>query len=93
VEAIRYQGEEVAQAEMELRWQFWKRISLVGLGGLGSAWNDLGDFSNEETVTTYGAGVRYEIARRYGLHMGADVAFGPDDPILYIQFGSAWMRP
>ena len=93
VEAMRYQGEEVAQAEAELRWQFWKRISLVGLGGLGSAWNDLGDFRHQETISTYGAGLRYEIARRYGLHLGADVAFGPDDPILYIQFGSAWMRP
>ncbi|HET9952496.1 MAG TPA: BamA/TamA family outer membrane protein [Candidatus Eisenbacteria bacterium] len=92
-EAMRYQGEEVAQAEVELRWQFWKRISAVGLWGLGSAWNDLGGFDNRETITTYGAGVRYEIARRYGLHVGADVAFGPDDPILYIQFGSAWMRP
>jgi outer membrane protein assembly factor BamA len=93
VEALRYRGEETAQAEIELRWQFWKRISLVGIGGIGSAWNNLGGFRDENTVTAYGTGVRYELARRYGLHMGADVAFGPDDPILYIQFGSAWKRP
>jgi hypothetical protein len=25
--------------------------------------------------------------------MGLDVAFGPDDPALYVQFGNAWFRP
>ncbi len=30
VQAMRYQGEDVAQFEAELRWQFWKRFSLVG---------------------------------------------------------------
>ena len=30
---LRYQGEEVAQIETELRWQFWKRFSLVGFVG------------------------------------------------------------
>jgi len=29
---------------------------------------------------------------RNGLHMGLDVAFGPDEPAIYIQFGSAWLR-
>ena len=47
----------------------------------------------DQSVTTAGAGFRYLIARSYGLHMGMDVAFGPDDPVLYIVFGSAWLRP
>jgi glucose/arabinose dehydrogenase len=42
---------------------------------------------------TGGGGFRYELARKYKLHMGLDVAFGPDGPALYVQFGSAWMRP
>jgi hypothetical protein len=25
--------------------------------------------------------------------MGLDVGFGPDQPILYVVFGNAWMRP
>jgi glucose/arabinose dehydrogenase len=44
-------------------------------------------------VTTGGAGFRYELARKYKLHAGADVAFGKDGPALYIQFGHAWARP
>ena len=93
VAAMRYQGEEVAQAEAELRWQFWERFSLVGFGGVGSAWNNRDRFENQKTVTAYGTGLRYELARKYGLHMGIDVAFGPDDPVIYLQFGSAWARP
>jgi hypothetical protein len=46
-----------------------------------------------EVIVTGGTGFRYEVARRYGLHMGVDVAFGPDDPAIYVQFGSAWLRP
>lgn len=89
---LRYQGEEVADLEMELRWQFWKRLSLVGFGGVGGAWNDFLDFSRSEAVGTGGFGFRYELARKYGLHMGADFAFGAEGFVLYIQFGSAWGR-
>lgn len=92
-QAMRYQGEDVAQVEAELRWQFWKRFSLVGFVGAGAAWNDFERFDQTLTVVTGGTGFRYELARKYGLHMGLDVAFGPDAPIIYVQFGSAWMRP
>lgn len=91
--AMRYQGDEVAQAEGELRWQFWKRFSLVGFGGGGMAWNNFDHFEKTRTIVTGGTGFRYELARKYGLHMGADIAFGPDGPVVYVQFGSAWMRP
>jgi hypothetical protein len=33
------------------------------------------------------------MARTYGLHMGMDIAFGPDDPAIYVIFGGAWTRP
>jgi hypothetical protein len=36
-----------------------------------------------------GAGLRYLIARTYGLHMGLDLGVGPNGPILYVVFGSA----
>jgi hypothetical protein len=90
---MRYQRDLLAQGEVELRWQFWKRVSLVGFAGTAVAWNDRTVLERKVTVTTGGGGLRYELARRYRLHMGADVAFGPDGGALYIQFGSAWLRP
>ena len=35
--AMRYQGEETALIESELRWQFWNRWSAIGFAGTGSA--------------------------------------------------------
>lgn len=90
---MRYQGEYVSQVEVEGRWQFWRRLSLVGFGGKGLTWNELEGFERKVDITTGGGGVRYELARRYKLHMGLDVAFGPDGPAIYVQFGSAWARP
>ncbi len=93
VAMLRYQGEEVADVETEARWQFYKRFSVVGFAGAGVAWNDFESLDNTQTVLTGGTGFRYEIARRYGLHTGLDVAFGPDNPVIYVVFGSAWLRP
>jgi hypothetical protein len=90
---MRYQRDNLAQGEAEVRWQFWKRFSLVGFAGYAEVWNSKEGFERKLDVTTGGGGFRYEIARKYQLHMGADVAFGPDGPALYIQFGHAWARP
>jgi outer membrane protein assembly factor BamA len=90
---MRYQGEAVADIEAELRWQFWKRFSLVGFLGAGAAWNDFERFDDTQTLVTWGSGFRYEIARKYGIHMGLDLAFGPDGTAVYFQVGSAWARP
>jgi hypothetical protein len=90
---MRYQGDEIAQVEAEVQWRCWKRFSLVGFAGYGAAWNDFERVDNERTVVTGGAGFRYEIARAYGLHMGLDLAFGPDVTAIYVVVGSAWMRP
>lgn len=93
VPVMRYQGEEAAQGEFELRWQFWKRWSLVAFGGAGAAWNNFERLDNKVTAVAAGGGFRYELARKYGLHMGVDAALGPDGPAVYVQFGSAWIRP
>jgi hypothetical protein len=93
VQALRYQGEQAAEFEGELRWQLHPRFSLVGFAGTGVARSNLAQRETEKTVTAGGAGFRYLVAREYGLHMGLDLAVGPDQPIFYVVFGSAWVRP
>lgn len=93
VQAMRYQGRQAADVEVELRWQAHPRFSVVGFGGAGIARADAAVAERSKTVTTGGAGFRYLAARTYGLHMGIDVGFGPDKPIVYVVFGSAWPRP
>jgi len=93
VQALRYQGEEAAEVEAELRWQLHPRFSLVGFGGAGVARMDNRFADSKEKVYAGGGGFRYLLARKHGLHMGLDVATGPDGPIWYVVFGSAWLRP
>jgi len=93
VAALRYQGEQAAELEAELRWQVHPRFGVVAFGGAGTARGDAAQVDRDKNVTTAGAGFRYLIARTYGLHMGVDVAVGPDDPAIYIVFGNAWLRP
>ncbi|HSG23663.1 MAG TPA: BamA/TamA family outer membrane protein [Azonexus sp.] len=93
VPAMRYQGEKVAQIEAELRWQFWERFSAMCFVGAGLAADEIRNLTRDSNVVAGGAGLRYEIARKYGIHMGLDVAWSRDGPAVYFQVGSAWMRP
>jgi hypothetical protein len=93
IPALRYQGDQVLSGELELRWQFQSRFSVLGFYGGGVTWSD--DALGERTQDAFagGGGVRYLVARRFGLHVGLDYAQGPDGGVIYVQFGSAWTRP
>jgi hypothetical protein len=93
VQALKFQGEQAAELEAELRWQLKPRFSVVGFAGAGTARISFAMGDRDESVTAGGAGFRYLIARRYGLHMGFDVAGGADDTVFYLVFGNAWLRP
>jgi hypothetical protein len=93
VQALQYQGDQAAEVEAELRWQFHPRFSLVGFGGAGIARGSSSQPDREKAVVSGGGGVRYLVARDYGMWMGLDVGFGPDKPIIYVVFGYAWIRP
>ena len=90
IPAARYQAENVALIEGELTWQFTPRWSVLGFLGAGWADNSGSELFNSSSRVTQGAGLRYNIARQYGLHVGLDVARGPEDTVWYIQVGSAW---
>ena len=86
----RYQGQNVGSGEVQIMWKLnprWMLLSFVGSGLAGKSSSEMWD---SELQNAYGAGFRYTIARRYGLHMGVDVARGPEDTALYINVGSGF---
>jgi hypothetical protein len=85
----RYQDDNVSAAELELRWNATLRWALVGFFGTGKAWGTE-RFGEANSILAGGMGVRYLIARRLGIYMGADVARGPEKTAFYIQVGNAW---
>jgi hypothetical protein len=90
IPAARYQDENTALVEAELRWNLNRRWALLGFAGAGRAWGREHDFSEADTAGTWGVGVRRLVARRLGLYLGVDVARGPEETAFYIQAGSAW---
>ena len=93
IPAMRYPGNRVVQSEIEARWQLHGRWSVVGFAGAGLARIDEGALVRDKTAGGAGMGFRYELARKFGLHAGIDVARGPEDTAVYLQVGSAWFRP
>jgi hypothetical protein len=93
VAAMRYQGDEMASAEAEARWQVRGRWSLVGAAGYGSAHTDREFFSATRAVWSGAVGFRYELARMFGMHAGMDLGFSSGETAIYFQIGNAWFRP
>ncbi|TPE46954.1 BamA/TamA family outer membrane protein [Amaricoccus solimangrovi] len=93
VEANRVQGQRALSAEAQLTRQLSDRWALDAFAGFGEAWaGDKTFFSDSGGIVTGGGGFRYRIASALGIDAGLDVAVGPEGPIVYIQFGSAWSR-
>jgi hypothetical protein len=92
IPAARYQGMIDGLTEAEIRWDLYKRWSVVGFGGTGKAFDSWDKFNDADLVYSYGAGFRYLLARKFKLRMGVDIARGPEQWAYYITFGSAWLK-
>ena len=94
VPAMRYQGDQAASLELEARWQFSARWSLVPFAGVGATHLDRSvAVTDGQSVASGGLGLRYELARKFGLHAGLDLAHSPGTTVVYLQIGNAWFRP
>jgi hypothetical protein len=93
VPAVRFQGEQAASAELELRWQFHERWSVVGFGGSGATRTERRNDVLRQSVASGGFGFRYELARKFGLNAGIDIAHSPGTTAIYFVVGNAWFRP
>jgi hypothetical protein len=94
VPAMRYQGDQVASIEVEARWQLAGRWSVVPFGGVATSRIEHRTFPpSSQHVGGGGVGFRYELARKFGLHAGLDLAHSPGVTAVYFQVGNAWFRP
>jgi hypothetical protein len=93
VPSVRYQGEQAASVEIEASWRVHGRWSAVAFGGAGWTTTKSNRASASQDVASAGVGVRYEVARKFGMHVGADIAHSPGTTAIYLVVGSAWFRP
>ncbi len=92
IPVYRYQGNTDVLSELEFRWDFVRRWSLVLFSGTGKAFDNWSDFGSAAWIVSYGSGFRYQLARKFKLRVGLDVAHGPDTWAYYIVFGSNWLK-
>jgi hypothetical protein len=90
--AVRYQGKADILTELEFRWDFYRRWSVMFFSGTGKAFDDWNQFGSADWITTFGTGARYLLARKFKLRVGIDVAKGPETWAYYIVFGSNWRK-
>jgi hypothetical protein len=88
--AMRYQADNTALAEVEVSYDIDDRWTILGFAGTGKAVNNDQSFNQAEWQNAQGAGFRYLLARQLGLRTGIDIAKGPEEWTMYLQFGGAW---
>lgn len=89
VESYRYQGDEIATLQGQVTYDIDHRWKVSAFYGAGQA-KEESQLSETQVVDAYGAGFRYQLARRYGLFMGVDVARSEGDYAFYISLGSGF---
>ena len=94
VPAMRYQGDQMAS----LRGRSCAGSSSAAGASSASAaparrGPSAGASSRTQNVGSGGVGFRYELARKFGLHAGIDVAASPGTTAVYFVVGNAWFRP
>ncbi len=67
VPAVRYQGDQAASIEVEARWQFFGRWSVVAFGGAGATRTNRQTSVATQSVGSGGFGFRYELASKFGI--------------------------
>jgi len=90
IPALRYQGERVAVAEVEGRYNLAPRWAVIGFAGEGAVSSDVPIIDTEQRIYAYGLGGRYKIFEAQNIWVGIDIAKGPEDVNWYIQVGHAW---
>ncbi len=90
IPALRYQGQRVAVAEVEGRYNFSPKWALIGFIGAGSTSSNDPAFDTAQDIHSYGLGGRYRIFEAQNIWVGIDIAKGPEETNWYIQVGHAW---
>jgi hypothetical protein len=90
IPAMRYQGDQVAVAEIEGRYNFSHKWAMVGFTGIGKVNSYIPIFDTQQDIYNFGLGGRYKIFDAQNVWVGVDIAKGPEDYAWYIQVGQAW---
>ena len=86
----KHRADQKYTVQTEYRWQFYKRLGMVGFGGVGWVADKVEELRLDEILPSIGAGIRYMMIKEWHVNVGMDVAAGKDDVTLYFRIGEAF---
>jgi SSS family solute:Na+ symporter len=86
----RYRDKVMVTAQAEARWHSPGRLGATAFGGLAQVAPSVGDLGNALVLPAGGAGVRYQMTRKYPMHLRLDYAWGRNEGLLYFAVGEAF---
>lgn len=89
IPALRYTGDSAGVVEVEGRYDFAKRWSAVVFAGSGFV-DETALSQTEDSIYSYGAGIRFQALKKQNAWLGIDIAQGPEEIAWYVQMGHPW---
>jgi outer membrane protein assembly factor BamA len=89
-ESGRFRDHASWAVQTELRRALGGKFGAVAFAGVGGVAPSLGEIGGEPLLPAAGMGLRYEVARDYGINLRLDVAVGRDSRAVYVSLGEAF---
>ncbi len=77
--ATDYLGKQSIYAQAEVRWRFYKRWGLVAFAGAGQVDDSFGQSGEDETIPSYGLGIRFMVLESQRINLRIDYARSDKD--------------
>jgi hypothetical protein len=88
--ATDYLGMQSASTQVEARWKFSKRWGLVGFAGVGAIEDSFSGLRDDNSIPSYGLGVRFMVLQSKRVNMRVDFARSGDSDAVYLSVGEAF---
>jgi len=88
--AFDYLGSASASGQVEARWRAYKRLGFVAFAGTGWAGDSFSGAGKDESTTSYGAGIRFEVLPAKRINVRLDFAWSDDSDGIYFSAGEAF---
>lgn len=69
-----YLSKRSLYAQAEIRWRFYKRWGMVAFAGAGRVYDSLGESGEDETIPSYGVGLRFMVHEPQRINVRLDYA-------------------
>ena len=88
--ATDYLGESSISTQVEARWKMSKHWGLVGFAGVGDVGNSFSGIGDDESIPSYGLGIRFMVLQSKRINMRLDFARSDDSDAVYLSVGEAF---